>query len=119
MKTIFAILMATWAGTAFAQNSPCLPGGVCCTNGFCGTLEQFQRRAKIICLKADAIENKSLSQSIEWSGYGNVILAGFGADMCRRKVALTSAEFASWKEVGNIPMQRTIPVCTENSIRID
>jgi hypothetical protein len=69
MKTIFAILIAPCAGTAFAQNSPCLPGGVCCTNGFCGTLEQFQRRAKIICLKADAIENKSLPQSIQLSGY--------------------------------------------------
>lgn len=61
--------MVTYAGTAFAQNSPCLPGGVCCTNGVCGTLEQFQRRAKIICLKADAIENKNLPQSIQLWGY--------------------------------------------------
>jgi len=33
----------------------------------CGTLEDFQRYAKIVCLKADAIENKSLPESLEAS----------------------------------------------------
>jgi hypothetical protein len=47
---------------------PCMPGGVCCINGTCGTLEQFKRNAEIVCLQADAIENKSLAQSIELSG---------------------------------------------------
>ena len=33
-----------------------------------GTLEQFKRNSTIICLQADAIENKSLPQSIELAG---------------------------------------------------
>jgi len=61
-------------GTAFAQDRRCMPGGVCCTvvghgargpDQRCGTLEEFQRYAKIVCLEADAIENKSLPESIE------------------------------------------------------
>lgn len=47
---------------------PCMPGGSCCINGTCGTLEQFKRNATVICLQADAIENKSLPQSIELAG---------------------------------------------------
>ena len=53
---------------AFAQSPPCMPGGSCCINGTCGTLEQFKRNATIVCLQADAIENKSLPQSIELAG---------------------------------------------------
>ena len=45
-----------------------MPGGSCCINGTCGTLEQFKRNATIVCLQADAIENKSLPQSIELAG---------------------------------------------------
>jgi hypothetical protein len=33
----------------------------------CGTLEEFRRYAKIVCLKADAIENKNLPEAIEAS----------------------------------------------------
>ncbi len=47
---------------------PCMPSGTCCINGTCGTLEQFKRNATIVCLQADAIENKSLPQSIELAG---------------------------------------------------
>lgn len=68
MKTIFAIVFAAFSGIAFAQAPPCMPGGVCCITGNCGTLEQFKRNATIVCLKADAIENKNLPQSIELSG---------------------------------------------------
>ena len=69
MKTIFGIILATFSGIAFAQSPPpCIPGGVCCINGNCGTLEQFKRYATIVCLKADAIENKNLPQSIELFG---------------------------------------------------
>lgn len=59
------------------QSKPCVAGGICCAsvgygpNGSdrrCGTLEEFQRYAKIVCLKGDAIENKSLPQSIETAG---------------------------------------------------
>src|ERR1700722_910866 len=53
---------------AFAQSPPCMPGGSCCINGTCGTLDQFKRNATIVCLQADAIENKSLPQSIELAG---------------------------------------------------
>ncbi|MEX0852188.1 MAG: hypothetical protein WD036_02740, partial [Bauldia sp.] len=58
------------SGVAFAQSPPppCMPGGVCCINGNCGTLEQFKRYATIVCLEADAIENKNLPQSIELAG---------------------------------------------------
>ena len=54
---------------AFAQ-SPALylQKGSCCINGICGTLEQFKRNAKIVCLQADAIENKSVAQSIDLAG---------------------------------------------------
>jgi hypothetical protein len=66
------ILTLTLAGVpseiAFAQSPPCMPGGSCCINGICGTLEQFKRNATIVCLQADAIENKSLPQSIELAG---------------------------------------------------
>ncbi len=55
-------------GSAIAQSQMCMPGGTCCINGTCGTLEQFQRNAKIVCLQADAIENKTLSQSVELTG---------------------------------------------------
>jgi hypothetical protein len=30
----------------------------------CGTLEEFQRCAKIVCLQGDAIENKNVSESV-------------------------------------------------------
>jgi hypothetical protein len=46
---------------------PCMPGGICCIAGVCGTLEDFQRNAKAICLLSDAIENKSLPESIKAS----------------------------------------------------
>jgi len=59
---------AAFSGIAFAQSPPCMPGGTCCINGTCGTLEQFKRNATIVCLQADAIENKSLPQSIELAG---------------------------------------------------
>ena len=74
---MFVIGLATIAvnciGIASAQDRPpsCMPGGVCCIgygprdpNYRCGTLEEFQRAAKIVCLKADAIENKNLPESI-------------------------------------------------------
>lgn len=64
----FVMCGCTFSGIAFAQAPPCMPGGVCCINGACGTLEQFKRNAVIVCLQADAIENKSLAQSIELSG---------------------------------------------------
>lgn len=54
-----------------------MPGGICCAavgsgpggrpDRRCGTLEQFQHYAKIICLKAEAIENKNLPEAIEAS----------------------------------------------------
>src|SRR5580704_7157284 len=62
------IAFAALSGVAFAQASPCMPGGSCCINNTCGTLEQFKRNATIVCLQADAIENKSLPQSIELAG---------------------------------------------------
>jgi len=68
MKIILAIVIAALSGNAFAQSPPCMPGGTCCINGNCGTLEQFKRNAEIVCLQADAIENKSLPQSIELAG---------------------------------------------------
>lgn len=61
-------------GAAFADDQPCMPGGVCCTavgqgpkgpDNRCGTIEEFQRYARIVCLKADAIENKGLPENIE------------------------------------------------------
>ena len=54
-----------------------MPGGVCCAAvGFgpkgpdnrYGTLEEFQKFAKIVCLQADAVENKNLPESISGSG---------------------------------------------------
>jgi hypothetical protein len=45
-----------------------MPGGSCCINNACGTLEQFKRNATIVCLQADAIENKTTAQSIELTG---------------------------------------------------
>jgi hypothetical protein len=77
---VVGLTMAAVPGPASAENPPpppCMPGGVCCAAvGFgptgpdnrCGTLEQFQRYAKIVCLQADAIENKSLPESITASG---------------------------------------------------
>ncbi len=62
------IIFAAFGEAAFAQSPPCMPGGTCCINGTCGTLEQFKRNATIVCLQADAIENKSLPQSIELAG---------------------------------------------------
>jgi hypothetical protein len=62
------IAFAAFSEIAFAQSPPCMPGGSCCINGTCGTLEQFKRNATIVCLQADAIENKSLPQSIELAG---------------------------------------------------
>ena len=62
------IVFAAFSEVAFAQSPPCMPGGTCCINGTCGTLEQFKRNATIVCLQADAIENKSLPQSIELAG---------------------------------------------------
>ncbi|WP_298261694.1 hypothetical protein [Bradyrhizobium sp.] len=68
IKMLFAIVFVAVSGVAFAQTPPCMPGGSCCINGTCGTLEQFKRNATIVCLQADAIENKSLPQSIELAG---------------------------------------------------
>jgi hypothetical protein len=68
MRLTLAIMLIAVSGAAFAQSSPCMPGGSCCINGTCGTLEQFKRNATIVCLQADAIENKSLPQSIELAG---------------------------------------------------
>jgi hypothetical protein len=62
------IVFPAFGEVAFAQSPPCMPGGTCCINGNCGTLEQFKRNATIVCLQADAIENKSLPQSIELAG---------------------------------------------------
>jgi hypothetical protein len=62
------IVFAAFGEVAFAQSPPCMPGGTCCINGTCGTLEQFKRNATIVSLQADAIENKSLPQSIELAG---------------------------------------------------
>ena len=68
MKMVLAIMFAALSGVAFAQSPRCMPGGTCCINSTCGTLEQFKRNATIVCLQADAIENKSLPQSIELAG---------------------------------------------------
>jgi len=65
------IVFAAFNEVAFAQSPPCMPGGNCCINGTCGTLEQFKLNATIVCLQADAIENKSLPQSIELAGRCN------------------------------------------------
>lgn len=62
------IVFAAFSEVAIAQSPQCMPGGSCCINGTCGTLEQFKRNATIVCLQADAIENKSLPQSIELAG---------------------------------------------------
>lgn len=62
------VVFAAFSEVAFAQSPPCMPGGTCCINGTCGTLEQFKRNATVVCLQADAIENKSLPQSIELAG---------------------------------------------------
>lgn len=62
------IVFAAFGEAAFAQSPSCMPGGTCCINGTCGKLEQFKRNATIVCLQADAIENKSLPQSIELAG---------------------------------------------------
>jgi hypothetical protein len=66
--TLAGALALSLACGAFAQSPQCMPGGSCCINGTCGTLEQFKRNATIVCLQADAIENKSLPQSIELAG---------------------------------------------------
>jgi hypothetical protein len=85
-------------GVAFAQAQPCMPGGVCCTAvGFgpggpdnrCGTLEEFQRYARVVCLKAEAIENKSLSESIEAMGRCT------GANIAAQKVEAVQRQSAA------------------------
>jgi hypothetical protein len=63
-----AFLLGTLLPCIAQSPPPCMPGGTCCINGTCGTLEQFKRSATIVCLQADAIENKSLPQSIELVG---------------------------------------------------
>ena len=68
VKIAIAIFVSALGGTAFAQSPPCMPGGSCCINGTCGTLEQFRRNMTIACLQADAIDNKSLATSIELAG---------------------------------------------------
>jgi hypothetical protein len=78
--------------TAMAQDR-CMPGGVCCAavgsrpggrpDRRCGTLEEFQRYAKIVCLKADAIENKNLPEAIEASS------ACFAANIAVQRVQQT------------------------------
>lgn len=68
LMRVFVTCGCTFGGIAFAKTPPCVPGGVCCINGACGTLEQFKRNAEIVCLQADAVENKSLAQGIELSG---------------------------------------------------
>ena len=69
MRIVIALaLVLSMACGALAQSQLCMPGGNCCINGTCGTLEQFKRNATIVCLQADAIENKSLPQSIELAG---------------------------------------------------
>ncbi|MGJ4960147.1 hypothetical protein ACQR1H_31235 [Bradyrhizobium sp. HKCCYLRH2015] len=65
---LLVVVLAAMSRVSFAQSPQCMPGGSCCINGTCGTLEQFKRNATIVCLQADAIENKSLPQSIEWAG---------------------------------------------------
>jgi hypothetical protein len=70
------VFIARFAEIASAADLQCLPDGVCCAvvgsfagrpDRRCGTLEYFQRYAKIVCLKGDAIENKSLPEAIEAS----------------------------------------------------
>jgi hypothetical protein len=63
------------APSASAQDQPCMPGGSCCIgygpndpNYRCGTLEEFERNAKVVCLQADAVENKNLPESIAAAG---------------------------------------------------
>lgn len=68
LMRVFVTCGCTFSGIALAQAPPCMPGGTCCINGTCGTLEQFKRNATVVCLQADAIENKSLPQSIELAG---------------------------------------------------
>jgi hypothetical protein len=58
----------SWCQGWRKPDPPCMPGGICCTAGVCGTLEDFQRNAKAICLLSDAIENKNLPESIKASG---------------------------------------------------
>jgi hypothetical protein len=58
-------LLGTLLPCAAQSPPPCMPGGTCCINGTCGTLGQFKRNATVVCLQADAIENKTLPQSIE------------------------------------------------------
>ncbi len=62
---------------ACAQDQQCMPGGICCAvvgqsdNGperRCGTLEQFEQYAKVVCLRGEATENKGFAESIEASG---------------------------------------------------
>jgi hypothetical protein len=65
---LLGCVFAVFAPIAFAQSPACMPGGTCCINGTCGTLEQFKRNATVVCLQADAVENKSLPQSIELAG---------------------------------------------------
>src|SRR5262249_16974921 len=62
--------------TTMAQDR-CMPAGVRCAAAGSdpkgpphrqwGTLEEFRRYSKIVCLKADAIENKNLPEAIEAS----------------------------------------------------
>src|ERR1700757_530002 len=76
LRAILALTVLIGCRSATAQD-PCMLGGVCCAavgsgpggrpDRRCGTLEEFQRYAKIICLKAEAIENKNLPEAIETS----------------------------------------------------
>jgi hypothetical protein len=54
---LYFLALLVLANPAAAQQ--CLPEATCCTMGFCGTLEQFQRAAQIACSTFDAIENKN------------------------------------------------------------
>jgi hypothetical protein len=77
LATVIALAVGEYAGIASAADRLCLPDEVCCAvvgsfpggrpDRRCGTLEEFQRYARIVCLKGDAIENKNLPEAIEAS----------------------------------------------------
>jgi hypothetical protein len=62
------LIAALFASSTAIAQTQCLPGGVCCIYQDCGTLEQFRRRAEILCLQADAVENKNTAQAIRLVG---------------------------------------------------
>jgi hypothetical protein len=103
---VFGLVAATanYVGTAAAQDQllaqdHCAAGGGCfCTSigwgpkgpdNRCGTVEDFQRIAKIACLQADAIENKTLPESLVALGrcYGAKIAAEKVGETQRRQAA--------------------------------